>query len=69
MWGMEGRDAARQSAGHARTPVIIARTVKGKGVPFMEGHVDFHNAMISDEQFNAAVESLQAKALASGSGS
>jgi transketolase len=39
---------------------IIARTVKGKGVPFMEGNPAFHNATISEDQYRAAVEALTA---------
>lgn len=39
---------------------IIARTTKGKGVPFMEGLPGFHNAAITDEQFREAVAALQA---------
>lgn len=39
---------------------IIARTVKGKGVPFMEGNPAFHNATISEDQYQAAVAALEA---------
>jgi transketolase len=38
--------------------VILAQTVKGKGVPFMEGQFQFHNAPISQEQWTAAMEAL-----------
>jgi transketolase len=38
--------------------VIIARTVKGKGVPFMEGQFEYHNAPISQEQWQAALRAL-----------
>lgn len=38
---------------------IIARTVKGKGVRFMEGHPGFHNAVISQEQFEEARRALE----------
>jgi transketolase len=34
---------------------IIAETVKGKGVPFMEGQFQFHNAPISKEQWEEAM--------------
>jgi transketolase len=37
-----------------RPKVIIARTVKGKGIPFAENRVEFHNGMLSREQFEAA---------------
>lgn len=36
--------------------VIIANTVKGKGIPFMEGRFQFHNAPISEEQLQEALE-------------
>jgi transketolase len=39
---------------------IIAHTIKGKGVPFMEGQLGFHNAMISEDQYRDAVEALEA---------
>jgi transketolase len=43
-----------------RPSAIIAKTVKGKGVPFMEGKPGFHNAMLNEEQFRVAVEALEA---------
>ncbi|MHC5035426.1 MAG: transketolase [Planctomycetota bacterium] len=39
---------------------IVARTVKGKGVSFMEGLPGFHNVMISEDQFRQAVTELEA---------
>ena len=38
--------------------VIIAHTVKGKGVPFMEGQFQFHNAPISQAQWVEAMRLL-----------
>jgi transketolase len=38
--------------------VIIAQTVKGKGVPFMEGQFQFHNAPISQAQWAEAMRVL-----------
>jgi transketolase len=38
--------------------VIIAKTVKGKGVSFMEGRFEFHNAPITQEQLDAALAEL-----------
>jgi len=37
-----------------RPLAIIANTVKGKGVSFMEGRSEWHNRMPSDEQMNTA---------------
>ncbi len=52
-------DAATAIEG--RPAAIIAHTVKGKGVSFMEGRPGFHNVMISEEQFGEAVSALEAK--------
>lgn len=41
-----------------RPGMIIARTVKGKGVPFMENQVDWHGKVPSQEQLAAALEAL-----------
>lgn len=40
--------------------VIIARTVKGKGVSFMENQAGFHNAPITEEQWNQAMREAEA---------
>jgi transketolase len=42
-----------------RPTMIVAETVKGKGLPFMEGQFQFHNAAISEEQFALALEHLE----------
>ena len=39
---------------------IVAHTVKGKGVSFMEGQTGFHNAAITAEQFREAEAALEA---------
>jgi transketolase len=41
-----------------RSTVIIAKTVKGKGVPFMEDQFQFHNAPITEEQWDDAMRIL-----------
>ncbi len=41
-----------------RPAVIIAHTVKGKGVSYMEDNPAFHGAAPSDEQFTLAMEEL-----------
>jgi transketolase len=38
--------------------IIIAHTIKGKGVSFMEGAVGFHGKVPSEEQFKKAMEEL-----------
>jgi transketolase len=38
--------------------MIIARTIKGKGISFAENRVEFHNGQLDEEQFKAACASL-----------
>lgn len=40
--------------------VIIARTIKGKGVSFMEGAVDFHGKAPCEEETEAALKEIEA---------
>lgn len=40
---------------------IVAHTVKGKGVDFMENQVRWHTGKISDEQLESSVEKLKAE--------
>jgi transketolase len=40
--------------------VIVARTVKGKGVSFIENQAAFHNGIVTDEQYIKAVAELEA---------
>jgi len=54
-------DALDWADGQKRRPsVIIAHTIKGKGVSFMEGRPQFHNAALSEEQFEQAIAELKA---------
>ncbi|MFW6154913.1 MAG: transketolase [Planctomycetota bacterium] len=41
-----------------RTRAVIAHTVKGKGVPFMEGQSAWHGKPIDDEAYRRAIEAL-----------
>ena len=48
--------------GSATVPsLIIAHTVKGKGISFMEGKAQFHNAALTDEQIEQAMAELEAQ--------
>lgn len=40
---------------------IIAKTVKGKGVPFMENMASWHGKAPNEEQYNIAMEELKMK--------
>jgi transketolase len=43
----------------ANTPnVIIANTIKGKGVPFMENNKEWHHNHLTDDQYKKAIVSL-----------
>lgn len=49
-------DAAARVGG--RPTMILARTVKGKGVSFMEGRYEWHGRAPDDEQYRQAVREL-----------
>jgi transketolase len=51
--------AARQTVG--RPTMIVAETVKGRGISFMENVVDFHGLAPTDEQLARALEELESK--------
>jgi len=51
-------DTATNTAG--QPTMILARTIKGRGVPFLEGEVSSHNASITPEQYDEAVRFLEA---------
>ncbi|MBC7235391.1 MAG: transketolase, partial [Chloroflexi bacterium] len=40
--------------------VIVAHTVKGKGVSFIEGQPQYHNGILTEEQFRQAIAELEA---------
>jgi len=44
--------------GHERPLFVLARTVKGKGVSFMENRVEWHHKVPSDEQVADALKEL-----------
>ena len=48
------------SAEGGRPSAIIAHTVKGKGVPFMEGDASFHNVAVTAQQLAEAEAALAA---------
>lgn len=47
---------ARQTKG--KPTVVIAKTIKGKGVSFMENEVSWHGIAPNEEQYNLAIEEL-----------
>lgn len=46
---------------HGQPSIIISHTIKGKGVPFMEGSLAFHGKAADDEQLEVALEALGEK--------
>ena len=44
----------------SRPAVIVSRTVKGKGISFVEGQAQYHNAMLTDAQMTQALAELTA---------
>jgi transketolase len=53
-------DAIEQSLAEKETPVvIIAKTVKGKGVDFMENKASWHYAVLDSEMATKALESIR----------
>lgn len=46
---------------HTVPSLIIAHTVKGKGISFIEGKPQFHNAALTDEQIEQAMAELEAQ--------
>ena len=43
---------------HAKPTVIIAETVKGKGVSFMENKIEWHHSGLNDEEYRLAKNEL-----------
>ncbi|MGE5572802.1 MAG: transketolase [Bacteroidota bacterium] len=53
-------DAFAEAKGvHGRPAVIVARTVKGRGVPFAEGKVGSHSMKLSEAQIAEALAALE----------
>ncbi|MFA5851834.1 MAG: transketolase [Spirochaetales bacterium] len=55
---LEALESAAQTKG--RPTVIIANTVKGKGISFAENTAAFHNGIMSREQYDAALAEIEA---------
>ncbi|MBS3781633.1 MAG: transketolase [Candidatus Thermoplasmatota archaeon] len=43
---------------HGEPTIIVSHTIKGKGVPFMEGSLAFHGKAANDEQLETALKAL-----------
>lgn len=65
---IDGHDCARigdaadsVAAVHGKPTVIVAKTVKGKGVSFMENQVRFHGSVPSTDEFKQAFQELDGR--------
>jgi len=47
---------------NGRPTVIIAHTVKGKGISFAENVVSYHNGVLTEETYRRAIEELSCEA-------
>lgn len=70
---IDGHDHARiaeavdeAAAVKGQPTVIVAKTVKGKGVSFMENNVKFHGSTPTEEQFKQAYSEIDAQAASKG---
>jgi transketolase len=52
-------DSARQSLSHGKPHCIIAQTVKGSGISFMENKLEWHYLAMSDEQYQQAINEIE----------
>ena len=62
--------AGAEGVGHIRDTdaptLIVAHTVKGKGVSFMEGQYPWHSKPITDDDLRQALEELDGRAASRG---
>lgn len=56
---IETLDSVTRKKDHGKPIAIIAETVKGKGVSFMEGKAAWHGAVPSEAEYNAAMAELK----------
>jgi len=56
---LEALDAAEQVKG--RPTVIVADTVKGKGISFAEHNAAFHNGIFTEEQYRQAMAEIETR--------
>jgi len=50
--------ALKSARGGSSPSVIIAETIKGKGVPFMEGNFEWHGGVMSQPEYESAMRSV-----------
>ncbi|GAH85479.1 unnamed protein product [marine sediment metagenome] len=53
-------DAIQRAKNHKEGPsMIIAHTIKGKGVSFMENDPDWHGKVPNDDEYKQAIKELE----------
>lgn len=52
-------DAIKNSKLQNKPSVIIAKTIKGKGISFMENECKWHGKSLTNEEYNIAIEQLK----------
>ena len=50
-----------QNAGSGKPTCILMRTIKGKGVSYMENNADWHGKAPNDKEYEAAMQELRAQ--------
>ena len=53
-------DRAKRNAGSGKPTVILAHTIKGKGVSFMENNILWHYRTPQGEEYEEALKELEA---------
>ena len=51
-------DQAREVSG--QPTIVVAQTIKGRGVSFMEGVIEYHDSTLSADEVSRALEELEA---------
>jgi transketolase len=71
VWEIDGHDMSEilraldeADAVKKQPKMIIARTVKGAGIPFAENKVEFHNGLLDEVQFERACAALTGEPMA-----
>ena len=54
-------DVFHQNAGSGKPTCILMRTIKGKGVSYMENNADWHGKAPNDKEYEAAMQELRAQ--------
>lgn len=57
----ESIDNAFSNLRNDKPNIIIANTVKGKGISFMENKIEWHSKKIDDEEYEKAIEELNSQ--------